>query len=73
MEKKWFFWGGGIDTQQVLPHGTPQEVREEVRRNLDIFAPGGGFVFNTIHNIQADVPVRNLMAMWETLQEYGKY
>lgn len=71
--KEMVFWGGGIDTQQVLPHGTPLEVREEVRRNLDIFAPGGGFVFNTIHNIQADVPVRNLMAMWETLQEYGRY
>jgi uroporphyrinogen decarboxylase len=71
--KEIVFWGGGIDTQQVLPYGTPQKVRDEVHRNLDIFAPGGGFVFNTIHNIQADVPVQNLMAMWDALQEYGKY
>lgn len=67
------FYGGGVDTQQVLPHGTPQEVRDEVKRRLDDFAPGGGFIFNTVHNIQADVPPENFMAMWETLQEYGVY
>ncbi len=67
------FWGGGIDTQKVLPFGTPQQVRDEVKRRIDDFAPGGGFVFNTVHNIQADVPPENIMAMWETLQEYGKY
>ena len=49
-------WGGGVDTQGVLPQGSPQEVRDQVKRNLDILAPGGGYVFNTIHNIQADVP-----------------
>ncbi|HHX39807.1 MAG TPA: hypothetical protein GX715_07565, partial [Armatimonadetes bacterium] len=65
------FWGGGVDTQRVLPHGTPQEVRDEVRRRIDDLAPGGGFVFNTVHNIQADVPPENILAMWETLQEYG--
>ncbi len=67
------FWGGGVDTQKVLPHGTPQQVREEVKRRIDDLAPGGGFVFATVHNIQADVPPENIVAMWETLQEYGTY
>lgn len=59
------FWGGGCDTQHVLAHGTPQEVRDHVRRNIDIFAPGGGFVFNQVHNILADVPPANVVAMYE--------
>ena len=67
------FWGGGVDTQRVLPFGTPHEVREEVKRRIDDLAPGGGFVFNTIHNIQADVPPENIEAMLETLERYGKY
>jgi len=67
------FWGGGVDTQGVLPHGTPQEVKDDVRRNVDALAPGGGYVFNTVHNIQADVPPQNIIAMWEALQEYGVY
>jgi uroporphyrinogen decarboxylase len=67
------FWGGGVDTQGVLPNGTPQEVKDDVRRNIDALAPGGGYVFNTIHNIQADVPPQNIIAMWEALQEYGVY
>jgi uroporphyrinogen decarboxylase len=67
------FWGGGVDTQQVLPYGSPEEVRAEVRRRLDDLMPGGGFVFNPVHNIQGDVPTENLMAMWETLREYGVY
>lgn len=67
------FWGGGVDTQGVLPNGTPAEVREDVKRNVEALAPGGGFVFNTIHNIQADVPPANIMAMWEALQEFGRY
>jgi hypothetical protein len=62
------FWGGGIDTQQVLPFGTPEEVRSQVRERLRIFAPGGGFVFNPVHNIQARTPVANVMAMFEALQ-----
>lgn len=66
------FWGG-IDTQKILPHGTPQEVRDEVKRRIDDLAPGGGFILAPVHNIQADVPPENIMAMWETLQEYGKY
>ena len=62
------FWGGGVDTQGVLPHGTPRQVQDNVRRNLDALAPGGGFVFNTVHNIQADVPPQNIVAMWEALR-----
>jgi uroporphyrinogen decarboxylase len=64
------FWGGGVETQSVLPFGTPQDVKDNVRRNLDALAPGGGYVFNTIHNIQADVPPQNIVAMWEALREY---
>lgn len=64
------FWGGGVDTQQVLPFGTPAEVRAQVRERLDIFAPGGGFVFNTIHNVQAGIPKENLMALYETFAEH---
>ncbi len=67
------FWGGGVDTQAVLGSGTPQQVRDDVRRRIDDLAPGGGFVFAAVHNIQANVPPENIMAMWETLQAYGKY
>ncbi|MEL7588949.1 MAG: uroporphyrinogen decarboxylase family protein [Prolixibacteraceae bacterium] len=67
------FWGGGIDTQTTLNNGTPDEVREVVKKVLDIMAPGGGFVFAPVHNIQDDVSPENFWAMWETLQEYGKY
>ena len=61
------------DTQRVLPYGTPQEVRDETRRRIEDLAPGGGFVFAPIHIIQSGVPVENLVAWWETLQEYGAY
>jgi uroporphyrinogen decarboxylase len=67
------FWGGGVDTQGVLPMGTPQAVKDDVRRNIEALAPGGGYVFNTVHNIQADVPPENIIAMWEALQAYGGY
>ena len=67
------FWGGGIDTQHILPSGTPLIVRDEVRRNLDALAPGGGYVFSAVHNIQSEVPPENTMAMWEALREYGRY
>jgi uroporphyrinogen decarboxylase len=66
-------WGGSCDTQRVLPFGTPQEVRDETRRRIEDLAPGGGFVFAPIHIIQDGVPVENIMAMWETLQEHGVY
>jgi uroporphyrinogen decarboxylase len=67
------FWGGGVDTQQVLDKGTPGEVRADVRKNIEALSPGGGFVFATVHDIQADVPPENLMAMWEAWKEYGRY
>lgn len=67
------FWGGGVDTQSTLNNGTPQQVTDEVKRIIDILAPGGGFVFAPVHNIQDDVPAVNFWAMWDTLQEYGKY
>lgn len=67
------FWGGGVDTQKVLPRGTPQEVKDDVKRSIDALAGGGGYVFNTVHNIQADVPAANILAMWEALREYGVY
>ncbi len=61
------FWGGGCDTQHVLASGTPDDVRQEVRRRVDDLAPGGGFVFCQVHNIQANVPVENILAMYEEL------
>jgi uroporphyrinogen-III decarboxylase len=65
------FWGGGVDTQHVLPFGTPAEVREQVLRRCEVFAPGGGFVFNTIHNIQAKTPVENIVAMIDAVHEFN--
>ena len=62
---KFTFWGGGVDTQHVLPFGTPDEVRAQVRERIDILGKGGGYVFNTIHNIVAGVPAENLMAMYD--------
>ena len=67
------FWGGGCDTREVLNHGTPQQVRDDVRRRIETLAPGGGFVFNTIHNILPDVPPQNIEAMFEAVREYGVY
>ena len=66
------FWGGGVDTQRVLPFGTPAEVREQVLRRCEIFAPGGGFVFNTIHNVQAATPVENIVAMLDAVHEFNR-
>jgi uroporphyrinogen-III decarboxylase len=65
------FWGGGVDTQKTLMFGTPQQVREEVLRRCEIFGKGGGFVFNTVHNIQGNVPVKNVVAMFEALKEFN--
>lgn len=70
---KLVFWGGGVDTQKTLPFGTPEEVKEEVENNMLIFGKDGGFVFNTVHNIQATVPVDNLIAMFETVRKKGSY
>lgn len=63
------FWGGGCDTRKILNHGSPQDVRDDVRRRVDILAPGGGFVFNTIHNILPDVPPENIEAMYAAVNE----
>ena len=64
------FWGGGINTQNTFPFGSADDVRREAKECLDIYAPGGGFVVNPIHNIQADVPVENILALYETAREY---
>lgn len=67
------FWGGGVDTQEILPKGSTSDVKDEVKRRIDDLAPGGGFIFAAVHNIQPDVPPQNIMAMWESLEQYGKY
>lgn len=67
------FWGGGIDTQKVLPFGTPDEVRTQVTHTVRTFGKGGGYVFNPVHNVQANVPIENLLAMYETVRSEGKY
>ena len=65
------FWGGGVDTQQTLPFGTPEEVRAQVLRHCEIFAPGGGFIFNAVHNVQANTPVANMIAMLNAVHEFN--
>jgi uroporphyrinogen decarboxylase len=64
------FWGGGIDAQNVLTTGTPQEIRQSVLRNIEALSPGGGFVFAPTHIIQPTVPPENILAMWEALHAY---
>jgi uroporphyrinogen decarboxylase len=66
------FWGS-VDTQQVLPFGTPEQVVDEVKHRIDDLAPGGGFVFAAVHNIQAYTPPANIVAMFDTALSYGKY
>jgi uroporphyrinogen decarboxylase len=63
------FWGAGVNTQQILPRGTPDQVRQDVRQRIEILGPGSGFVFGTVHNIQDDVPVENILAMLETFEQ----
>jgi len=67
------FWGGGCDTQAVLGKGSPEDVRREVKRRIEDFAPGGGYVFTQVHNIQPNVPPQNIVAMLEAAMEYGRY
>ena len=67
------FWGGGCETQGILYNGTPKDVEEHVKERIDILAPGGGFVFNQIHNIMADVPPENVIAMFDAALKYGEY
>jgi uroporphyrinogen decarboxylase len=67
------FWGGGCEAQGVLTTGTPQQVRDQVKERIEILGKGGGFVFNQIHNILANVPVENIVALYDTAYEFGKY
>lgn len=66
------FWGGGCDTRQILPHGTPEQVRRHVLEQLEIWAPGGGYVFQQVHNILATVPPENIVAMFDAVAEFNK-
>jgi uroporphyrinogen-III decarboxylase len=67
------FWGGGVDTQRTLPFASPEEVAEEVRERVRIFGPGGGFVFNPVHNIQQGTPPQNIVAAYDAAREAGVY
>jgi uroporphyrinogen-III decarboxylase len=69
---KLVFWGGGVDTQKTLPFGTPEEVRKEVLERCEIFSPNGGFVFNAIHNVQAQTPLENMVAMLDAVKEFNR-
>jgi uroporphyrinogen decarboxylase len=70
--KNLVFWGS-IDTQNVLPFGSPEQVHDEVRRRIDDLAPGGGFVQASVHNIQPGVPPENVLAMISAWEKYGRY
>lgn len=67
------FWGGGCDTQTVLPNATPEQIRDHVRERIEIWKPGGGFIFNQVHNVQSNVSPENVVAMLDAAYEYGKY
>ena len=67
------FWGGAIDSQHVLPTAAPEKVRDDVRRHLEIWKPGGGYVFNNVHNIQTGVPAENIVALYDAAYEFGVY
>jgi len=67
------FWGGGCDSQRVLPFASPEEIKQHVRQNIEAFKTGGGYVFNNVHNIQADVPPENIVAMYDAAYEFGFY
>ena len=69
--KELVFWGGGIDSQHVLPFADQEEVKRNVKANIEIFKQGGGYVFNNVHNIQAGVPPENIIAMYEAAYKYG--
>jgi uroporphyrinogen decarboxylase len=67
------FWGGGCDTQTILGHATPEEIRQHVKERIATFGPNGGYVFNQVHNIQANVPPENILAMFDAAYEFGSY
>ena len=66
------FWGGGVDTCYVLNKAAPYEVKDHVKERLEIFSPGGGYVFNPVHNIMPDVPPENIVAMFEAIEEFNR-
>ena len=66
------FWGGGVDTRTVLNKGSPQQVKDQVKKRLEVFAPGGGYVFNTVHNILPDVPPQNIIALFEAVEDFSR-
>ena len=63
------FWGGGCDTREILPDGTPEQIRSHVQEQVRILAPGGGFVFQQVHNIMANVPPENIVAMFDAVRQ----
>ena len=65
------YWGGGVDTQKVLPFGTPQQVRKQVLQRCDIFSKGGGYIFNSIHIVQCNTPIENVVAMIDAVHEFN--
>ncbi|MBW8041993.1 MAG: hypothetical protein FVQ85_18615 [Planctomycetes bacterium] len=67
------FWGGGIDAQHILPFAKPDEITDHVRKNIEIFKPGGGYIFNNVHNIQVGVPPENILALFDAAYEFGFY
>ena len=67
------FWGGGVDTHRTLPRGTPSQVREDARRRIQILAPGGGYVFTSVHNILSDIQPENIVALYDAAYEFGEY
>lgn len=64
------FWGGAVDTQKVLPFGSPEDVKKQVRENIEIFSKDSGYVFANIHNMQARIPIENIAAMIDVIHEY---
>jgi uroporphyrinogen decarboxylase len=66
------FWGGGIETVGTLNTGTPQQIRNQVLERMEIFSKGGGYVFNTVHNILPDVPPENIVAMYNAVKEFNQ-
>ena len=65
-------WGGGCNTREILPRGTPEQVYRHVREQCRVQHPGGGFVFQQVHNVMADVPAENMIAMFDAVRDYGK-
>jgi hypothetical protein len=67
------FWGGGVDTQQVLPFGAPEQIHIQVKERMEIFGAGGGFIFNPSHNVQAGIPGENVLSLYQSVKEFRPY